>query len=93
VSTAPDDLVPGLSSDVVERLRTELSERAEKVLRCLRTAAVQVVQSKEDTSGLRFAESAAYNLRQALDHVVEGQDAAEGGLGAVLDAFRRYTAH
>ena len=91
MSAAPDDLVPGLSSDVVDRLRMELGERAEKVLRCVRTAAAQVVQSEEDTSGLRFAESAAYNLRQALDHVVEGQDAAEGGLGAVLDAFRRYT--
>lgn len=75
---------------VVERLRSELGGRAEKVLGCLRTAAALVAQAEADVSGLRLAESAAYNLREALDHVAAGQNAAEGGLGAVMDAWRRF---
>jgi len=87
-----DELVPGLPGVVVERLRTELGARAEKVFGCLRTAAALVAQAEADESGLRLAESAAYNLREALNHVVEGQDAAEGGLRAVVDAWRRFQA-
>lgn len=87
-----DELVPGLSGVVVERLRSELGERAERVLRCLRTAVALVAQAEEDTSGLRLAESAAYNLREALNNVVEGQDATKGGLRAVVDAWRRFEA-
>ena len=91
MSDVPDDeLVPGLPRVVVERLRTELGARAEKVLGCLRTAAALVAQAEADVSGLRLAESAAYNLREALNHVVEGQDAAEGGLRAVVGAWRRF---
>ena len=90
VSDVPDDeLVPGLSAVVVERLRFELGARAETVLDCLRTAAALVAQAEADVSGLRLAESAAYNLREALNHVVEGKDAAKGGLQAVMDAWRR----
>ena len=85
-------MIPGLSGVVVGRLRSELGVRAEKVLGCLRTAAVLVAEAEADVSGLRLAESAVYNLREALNHVVEGQDAAEGGLGAVLDAWRRFRA-
>jgi len=93
VSDVPDDeLVPGLPEVVVERLRTELGARAEKVFGCLRTAAALVTQAEADVSGLRLAESAAYNIREALNHVVEGQDAAEGGLRAVVDAWRRFKA-
>jgi hypothetical protein len=91
VSEVPDDeLVPGLSGAIVGRLRSELGERAEKVLGCLRTAVALVAQAEQDASGLRLAESAAYNLREALNHVVEEQDAAEGGLSAVLDAWQRF---
>ena len=85
-----DEAVPGLPGVVVERLRIELGTRAEKVFGCLRTAAALVAQAEADVSGLRLAESAAYNLREALNHVVEGQDAAEGGLRAVVDAWRRF---
>jgi hypothetical protein len=35
------------------------------------------------------AESAAYNLREALDAVVKGRDPAEGGLPAIRDAWTR----
>lgn len=91
VSNVPNDvLVPGLSEVVVERLRSELGARAEKVIGCLRTAAALATQAEADMTGLRLAESAAYNLREALNHVVEGQDAAEGGLQAVMDAWRRF---
>lgn len=91
VSGVPDDgLLPGVPGVVVERLRAELGSRAEKVLGCLRTAAALVAQAEADVSGLRLAESAAYNLRETLNHVVEGQDAAEGGLGAVVDGWRRF---
>ena len=93
MSEVPDgELVSGLPGVVVERLRSELGVRAEKVLGCLRTAAALVAQAKADVSGLRLAESAAYNLREALNHVVEGHDAAEGGLRAVVDAWRRFKA-
>jgi hypothetical protein len=93
VSDVPDDeLVSGLPGVVVERIRSELGARAEKLLGCLRTAAALVAQAEADVSGLRLAESAVYNLREALNHVVDGQDAAEGGLGAVLDAWRRFQA-
>jgi hypothetical protein len=83
-------MVPGLPGVVVERLRTELGARAENVFGCLRAAAALVAQAEADVSGLRLAESAAYNLREALNHVVEGQDAAEGGLRAVVGAWRRF---
>lgn len=93
MSGVPDDeLVPGLAGVVVERLRAELGARAEKVLGCLRTAAALVTQAEADVSGLRLGESGAYNLREALNHVVDGQDAAEGGLRAVMDAWRRFKA-
>jgi hypothetical protein len=85
-----DELLPGVPAVVVERLRSELGTRAEKVLGCLRTAAALMRQAEADVSGLRLAESAAYNLREALNHVVAGQDAAEGGLKAVMDAWRRF---
>lgn len=80
MSDVPDELVPGLPEVVVERLRTELGARAEKVLGCLRTAAALVTQAEADVSGLRLAESAAYNLREALNHVVEVRPRAGCGL-------------
>lgn len=93
MSDAPgEEVIPDLPAVVVERLRAELGARAEKVLGCLRTAAALVAQAEADVSGLRLAESAAYNLREALNHVVEGQDAAEGGFRAVVDAWRRFQA-
>lgn len=83
--------VPGLATEVVGRLVAELGGRGEKVVSCLRTAAVFLEQAREDGSdGLRLAESAAYNLREAFDAVVEGQPAPEGGLGDVIDAWKRY---
>lgn len=41
-----EELVPGLSGAVVGRLQSELGERAEKVLGCLRTAVALVGQAE-----------------------------------------------
>ena len=40
--------------------------------------------------GVRYPESAAYNLREALDSVVRDKPAGSGGLITVLDAWDRY---
>jgi hypothetical protein len=86
VGEVPDEeLVSGLSGAVVGHLRSELGERAEKVLRCLRTAVALVARLRTMPVGFGLRR-VAYNLREALNHVVEEQDAAEGGLSAVLDA-------
>lgn len=85
-----DGLDAGLQQAVLDRMSSELGPRAEKVLCCLRTATALMSQARTDVRGLRLAASAAYNLREALDHVVKGQDAAEGGLRAVLDAWRTF---
>jgi hypothetical protein len=84
--------VPGFSKEIVNRLRSELGDQAERALRCLDTAAVLITHANEDAQRLHFAESAAYNLREALDSVVKGQGAAPGGLRAVTEAWRKFTA-
>lgn len=86
---ADDELIPGLPVKVVERLRTELPGPAERIVRCLRTAAELLEQAETDVRDLRLAESAAYNLREALDSVVKDKDAAQGGFGAVMDAWQK----
>jgi len=84
VGGAVGDVVPGLPVAVAQRIRQDLGKSAEKIISCLRTAADLIAQAGLDGRGLRFAESAAYNLREALDAVVQGKDAAAGGLDAVL---------
>ncbi|MEO6700430.1 MAG: hypothetical protein ABIP57_02900 [Jatrophihabitantaceae bacterium] len=49
-----------------------------------------IEQGSRSQSGLRLAEGAAYNLREALDAVVVGRQAAAGGLPAVIAAWDRY---
>ena len=39
---------------------------------------------------LRVAESAAYNLREALDAVVSGRDASSGGMQEVIESWRHF---
>jgi hypothetical protein len=91
VNDAPlDELLPGIPEAVIKRLQTELGPRAEKVLSRLRTAAALVAQAEADSRGLRFAESAGYNLREALNQITEGQSAVEGGLGTVVDAWKKF---
>jgi len=83
-----EELVRGLPAAVIGRLRAETADAA-RIIRCLRTAATLIDLADADEQDLRLAESAAYNLREALDSVVEGVDPAEGGLKAVLAAWRR----
>lgn len=85
-----DQIVPGLSEPVIDRLRSERGDSADKIVACLRTAEELLVRVVAGDDRLRLAESAAYNLREALNTVVEGQDAAHGGLRAVIDAWSRY---
>lgn len=84
-----DRLLPELPPEVVERIVSELP-RGERVLSCLRTAAVLIKQAVGDDRGLRLAESAGYNLREALDAVVESRSPVSGGLPAILKAWGRY---
>jgi hypothetical protein len=84
-----DGVVAGLSPAVAERIRVELDGPGDTVLRCLRTAAAFVDLARTDPVGLRFAESAAFNLREALNRVVEDQEAAEGGLRALGQGWER----
>lgn len=84
-----DRLLPELPPEVVERLVGELP-RGGRVVDCLRTAAVLIKQAVGDDRGLRLAESAGYNLREAFDAVVEGRSPVSGGLPAILEAWVRY---
>ncbi|MDR7172839.1 hypothetical protein J2W56_006605 [Nocardia kruczakiae] len=89
-----DGLALDMSPAVVQRLRAEVGQdRSEKVIDCLRTALAFLQQIDSDSRGLRLSASAAYNLREALNHVVEGHDPADGGLKAVLTAWRVYETH
>jgi len=89
-ASAGGDNQPGLPPEVLARIRAELGPPGDKVIDCLRTAAALITQARKDRTGLRLAESAAYNLREALDAVVEGRPALEGGIGSVLKAWRWY---
>jgi len=51
---------------------------------------VLIEQAVDDERGLRLAESAGYNLREALDAVVVGRTPAGQGLPAILQAWDRY---
>jgi hypothetical protein len=79
-----------LAPEVIERIVAELAGRGPRVIDCLRTAEELVGQAVADQRGLRLAESAGYNLREALDTVVAGRTPASGGLPAILDAWNRY---
>lgn len=80
----------GLPQEVLDQIVTDLGERGEKVISSLRTAAHLITQARGDQTGLRLVESAAYNLREALDAVAAGTDAAPGGFPAVKAAYKRY---
>ena len=81
---------PGLDPCVVDRILTELGSAGERVLRCLRTAHSLLELGAVDAEGFRYAASAAYNVREALDSVVRDRPAGEGGLTAALEAWEQY---
>jgi hypothetical protein len=80
----------GLPAKVVERVVAELAVQGEKALSALQTAAALIVLALHDECGLRFAESAAYNVREALDAVVSGRAPVSGGLPVVIEAWERF---
>jgi hypothetical protein len=90
MSEDADGSLLSLPRDVVERVVAELSDRGEKAVAALRTAAVLIARALHDETGLRFAESAAYNLREALDAVVVGRTPVPGGLPVVVEAWERF---
>jgi hypothetical protein len=98
----PDGVLSsGLPADVEARLRTEVPGRGDRIIACLRTASWLLDRARGDAAlsdaasgggdaaGLRLAESAEYNLREALGAVAEGRDPAEVGLRAVRDAWTK----
>ncbi|MFS8105142.1 hypothetical protein LFM09_49425 [Lentzea alba] len=89
--TAGDGLpLPELPPEVVAQIENELPERGGKVVAALKTAAALLGSALSGDSDLRLAESAVYNLREALDAVVSGRTPVAGGLPAVLDAWGQY---
>lgn len=79
----------GMPLEVADQIVKDL-ERGPKILDCLSTAAHLIAEAREDQTGLRLVESAAYNLREALDAVVAGRDAGASGMPAVKEALDRF---
>jgi hypothetical protein len=83
--------IMALDFRVEERIVSELGPQAGgQVLRCLRTAESLLHYSAEDEDDLRYAESAAYNLREALDSVVQDRKAGNSGFAAAMEAWEHY---
>lgn len=80
-----------MPQEVADQILADLPH-GEKVLAALSTAAHLIGMAQDDGTGLRLAESAAYNLREALDAVVVGEDAGSSGMEAVKDALERFHA-
>ncbi len=85
-----DGSLLGLPRQVVERVGIELSDRGKKAVSAIQTSAFLISQGVHHGAGLRLAESAVYNLREALDAVVEGRTPTPGGLSVVVAAWERY---
>ncbi len=66
----------GTSSEVAERVVAELGRHGEKIVAWLRTANALIAQAVDDDSRTSLADSAGYNLREALDAVVKGRPPA-----------------
>src|SRR5690348_2124774 len=83
--------IPGLPASVAKRIVTELgAPEGRRVLRCLQTADLMLRLAGRESTDLRLAESAAYNLREALDSVVRDRPAGEGGFSAAVNAWENY---
>ena len=75
--------------EVADQIVKDL-DQGPKILSALATAAHLIAAARGGEAGLRLVESAAYNLREALDAVVAGQAAGKGGIPAIRDALGRY---
>ncbi|MEU9823198.1 hypothetical protein ACIGG9_27825 [Pseudonocardia alni] len=86
-----EDVVGDGLPDAV-RLRVELLPRGSTVLACLLTASQFMRMATVEDPSLRWAESVAYNVREALAAVVSGNDPAATATGAAKEAWTRYRA-
>jgi hypothetical protein len=84
-----DLLIPGLPASVRAQIRAELPGGT-RVLRALATANKLLELADELPPPLRVVESAAYNLREALDAV--SPSPGPSGLTDILESFRRFQA-
>ncbi|WP_228688157.1 hypothetical protein [Amycolatopsis keratiniphila] len=83
--------LPELPDEVAATITRELPTQGARILACLRTASVLIVYALDDEADLRLAESAAYNVREAVDAVVkESSPVPGGGLSVVREAWQRY---
>ncbi|WP_177215865.1 hypothetical protein [Actinokineospora terrae] len=89
---ASDDASDVLPTAVVAQLELILGEQGRRVMECLETAAELLKLGADGAKGLRFAESAAFNVRVALESVVKGQTATPGGLPVIRQAWEAYQA-
>lgn len=84
-----DLLIPGLPTSVRAQIQAELPAGT-RALRALATANTLLELADELPSPLRVVESAAYNLREALDAV--SPSPGPSGLADILESFRRFQA-
>ena len=74
---------------MVEQLLRELGRRGQKALDCLETARGLVDYARGPLPLPRLKESAAYNMREAFDAIVDGIDPGDGRVTRILDAWDR----
>jgi len=86
----PELPVATLSPEVAANVVVELGARGDRVVAYVRTAATLIEQIAGSNPELRLAETVAYNLREALDSIVAGRDAAVGGLAAIEAAWNEF---
>lgn len=80
-----------LSDVVVARIRGVLPERGDRILASLHTAVKFArLAAAGDDQGVRWAESCAYNLREALDSVVTDTVPGPGRVEAMGAEWARY---
>lgn len=90
-SVHSEEPVTGLGRSATERILTELGPAAgSRVVRSLATAEALLHGTAALTDDLRFPESAAYNIREALDSVVQDQPPGESGFAAANKAWTEY---
>lgn len=83
--------LPELPAEVRAHIEQKLgTAAANKISASIRTASKLIKQAAADGDELRLAESAAYNIREALDAVVAGRPPGDGIVARVATAWERY---
>lgn len=88
-----DSELRGIPENVRDRILADVpGENGDRVIACLGAARTLLdLASEDEDRALRPAESAAFNLREALDSVVRAVTAPASGLRTALDAWTKYT--